>query len=96
MIVFHRQRIVVDDGVEQRAHIGGTWRLVAILVPADLPWDIATALSGLAGHQLFTDSAALIAAVTSWARAGDALLVMSNGAFDNVHARLLVALEQQL
>jgi UDP-N-acetylmuramate: L-alanyl-gamma-D-glutamyl-meso-diaminopimelate ligase len=70
--------------------------LTAILVPADLPWDIATALSGLAGHQLFTDSAALVASVTSWARAGDALLVMSNGAFDNVHARLLVALEQQL
>jgi UDP-N-acetylmuramate: L-alanyl-gamma-D-glutamyl-meso-diaminopimelate ligase len=70
--------------------------LTAILVPADLPWDIATALSGLAGHPLFTDSAALVASVTSWARAGDALLVMSNGAFDNVHARLLVALEQQL
>ncbi len=65
----------------------------AILVPGDLSWDIASALATLPGHQLFTDSAALVEAVAGWARAGDALLVMSNGAFDNVHARLLGALE---
>jgi len=67
--------------------------LTALLVPTDLPWDIASALAGLPGHALFTDSAALIAAVTAWAHAGDALLVMSNGGFDNVHSRLLAALE---
>ncbi len=67
--------------------------LTAILVPAALPWDIGSALASLPGHQLFTDSTALVAAVTGWARDGDALLVMSNGAFDNVHARLLSALE---
>ena len=67
--------------------------LTALLVPADLSWDIATALAALAGHQLFTTSAALVEVVAGWARAGDALLVMSNGAFDNIHTRLLAALE---
>ena len=65
----------------------------AILVPPDLCWDIAAALRSLPGHEIFTDSAALVAAVAHWARAGDAILVMSNGAFDNVHRRLLSALE---
>ena len=67
----------------------------AILIPCELSWDIAAALRSLPGHELFTDSAALVAAVTKWARAGDAILVMSNGAFDDVHARLLRALEQE-
>ena len=67
----------------------------AILVPTDLSWDIASALRSLPGHELFTDSAALVATVADWARAGDAVLVMSNGAFDNVHARLLIALERR-
>ena len=66
----------------------------AILVPADLSWDIAAALLTLPGHSLFTDSATLVTAVSAWARAGDALLVMSNGAFDNIHTRLLSALAQ--
>ena len=67
--------------------------LTALLVPTDLSWDIARALAALPGHQLFTTSAALVEVVAGWARAGDALLVMSNGAFDNVHTRLLAALE---
>lgn len=66
----------------------------AILVPAELSWDIAAALRSLPGHELFTDSAVLVATVAKWARAGDAILVMSNGAFDNVHTRLLSTLEQ--
>ncbi len=67
--------------------------MTAVLVPADLPWDIADALAPLPAHQIFTDSAALVTAVTNWASPGDALLVMSNGGFDNVHVRLLRALE---
>ncbi len=66
----------------------------AILVPTALSWDIAAALRALPGHELFTDSATLVATVAKWARAGDAILVMSNGAFDNVHTRLLSALGQ--
>ena len=67
--------------------------MTAVLVPADLPWDIADALAPLPAHQIFTDSATLVAAVANWASPGDALLVMSNGGFDNVHGRLLSALE---
>jgi UDP-N-acetylmuramate: L-alanyl-gamma-D-glutamyl-meso-diaminopimelate ligase len=64
----------------------------ALLAPRDLPWDIDAAFAPLAGHQVFHDSGELVAAVAQWAQAGDALLVMSNGGFDNVHARLLEAL----
>ena len=66
----------------------------AVLVPSELSWAIAAALRSLPGHQIFTDSAALVAAVAKWARPGDAILVMSNGPFDNVHARLMSALGQ--
>ncbi|MCC6709829.1 MAG: UDP-N-acetylmuramate:L-alanyl-gamma-D-glutamyl-meso-diaminopimelate ligase [Gammaproteobacteria bacterium] len=67
----------------------------AILAPPDLPWDINAAFAALPDHHIFTDSAALVTAVSNWAHADDALLVMSNGAFENVHARLLAALEQR-
>ena len=66
----------------------------AILIPTTLSWDIGAALAGLPGHRLFTSVEDLIEAVVGVARAGDAVLVMSNGAFDDVHRRLLAALER--
>ena len=66
-----------------------------ILAPADLSWDIDAALRALPEHRIFTDPATLVAHVANTARASDAILVMSNGAFDNVHERLLSALAQR-
>jgi UDP-N-acetylmuramate: L-alanyl-gamma-D-glutamyl-meso-diaminopimelate ligase len=60
---------------------------------ADLGWDAAQALAPLGERaQVHDDLARLVAAVAHEARAGDHVLVMSNGAFGGVHAKLLAAL----
>jgi UDP-N-acetylmuramate: L-alanyl-gamma-D-glutamyl-meso-diaminopimelate ligase len=60
-----------------------------------LGWDAAAALAPL-GEQAacYDDLDALVAAVVSAARPGDHLLVMSNGGFGGVHAKLLAALRR--
>ena len=58
-----------------------------------LGWDLAQALAPLgACARSFDDLQALVAAVAAAARAGDHVLVMSNGGFGGVHGRLLQAL----
>ena len=60
---------------------------------AGLGWDAGKALAPLADRAaVFDDLPALVAAVTRVARAGDHVLVMSNGGFGGVHQRLLDAL----
>jgi UDP-N-acetylmuramate: L-alanyl-gamma-D-glutamyl-meso-diaminopimelate ligase len=58
-----------------------------------LGWDAAAALAPL-GEQAdsYDDLDALVAAVVSAARPGDHVLVMSNGGFGGVHAKLLASL----
>jgi UDP-N-acetylmuramate: L-alanyl-gamma-D-glutamyl-meso-diaminopimelate ligase len=63
---------------------------------AGLGWDAAAALRPLGERaRSFEQLDALVAAVAAEARAGDHVLVMSNGAFGGIHARLLEALERQ-
>ncbi|MCL2656369.1 MAG: UDP-N-acetylmuramate:L-alanyl-gamma-D-glutamyl-meso-diaminopimelate ligase [Betaproteobacteria bacterium] len=58
-----------------------------------LGWDPAEALTPLGRRaQTFDDIERLVAAVVSEARAGDHILVMSNGGFGGVHQKLLDAL----
>jgi UDP-N-acetylmuramate: L-alanyl-gamma-D-glutamyl-meso-diaminopimelate ligase len=52
----------------------------------------ALAVQGLAALA-FPDSESLLAALLAELKPGDLLLVMSNGSFDNLHARLLASLE---
>jgi UDP-N-acetylmuramate: L-alanyl-gamma-D-glutamyl-meso-diaminopimelate ligase len=60
---------------------------------ANLGWDAAQALAALGDRaQAFDALGALVTAVASAARAGDQVLVMSNGSFGGVHDRLLAAL----
>ncbi|MDR3159034.1 MAG: UDP-N-acetylmuramate:L-alanyl-gamma-D-glutamyl-meso-diaminopimelate ligase [Zoogloeaceae bacterium] len=60
---------------------------------ADLGWDAAAALSPLGERALVeTDFARLTTAITTAARPGDHILVMSNGGFGGIHARLLLEL----
>jgi UDP-N-acetylmuramate: L-alanyl-gamma-D-glutamyl-meso-diaminopimelate ligase len=60
---------------------------------ANLGWDAAAALAPLGARAaVFDDLPSLVAAVAGDARPGDHVLVMSNGAFGGVHARLLDAL----
>ncbi|HTH93857.1 MAG TPA: UDP-N-acetylmuramate:L-alanyl-gamma-D-glutamyl-meso-diaminopimelate ligase [Rhodocyclaceae bacterium] len=58
-----------------------------------LDWNVNEALAPLGKcASTFVDLDALVAAVTSTARAGDHVLVMSNGGFGGVHNKLLAAL----
>ncbi|MCP5202402.1 MAG: UDP-N-acetylmuramate:L-alanyl-gamma-D-glutamyl-meso-diaminopimelate ligase [Gammaproteobacteria bacterium] len=64
----------------------------AILVPPDLDWDIQAALAAYPQVSLYDDCAALIAATVAEVRPDDHVLVMSNGAFEDIHNRLLAEL----
>ncbi|MBI5899417.1 MAG: UDP-N-acetylmuramate:L-alanyl-gamma-D-glutamyl-meso-diaminopimelate ligase [Rhodocyclales bacterium] len=60
---------------------------------ANLGWDAAEALAPLgAKARCFDDLAGLVQAVCADARAGDQILVMSNGGFGGVHEKLLTEL----
>ncbi|MFP4183702.1 MAG: UDP-N-acetylmuramate:L-alanyl-gamma-D-glutamyl-meso-diaminopimelate ligase [Halorhodospira sp.] len=65
-----------------------------VLTPEDLPWSVTAALAPL-GERLHTaaDVPGLAEQVLAEARPGDRLVVMSNGAFGNIHERLLRGLE---
>ncbi len=59
-----------------------------------LGWDLADTFAPLGARALtFHDLEMLVAAVVAEARAGDHVLVMSNGGFGGVHQKLLDALE---
>jgi UDP-N-acetylmuramate: L-alanyl-gamma-D-glutamyl-meso-diaminopimelate ligase len=61
-----------------------------------LGWDVADALAPLGARaSVHRELDALVATVAAEARAGDHVLVMSNGGFGGVHQRLLDALAQQ-
>jgi UDP-N-acetylmuramate: L-alanyl-gamma-D-glutamyl-meso-diaminopimelate ligase len=60
---------------------------------ANLGWDVAAALAPLGDKALvYHDLTKLVAAVAAEARAGDHVLVMSNGGFGGIHEKLLARL----
>jgi UDP-N-acetylmuramate: L-alanyl-gamma-D-glutamyl-meso-diaminopimelate ligase len=67
---------------------------VWLYAPADIGWDVDSVAAGLGarGH-VSRDIGALAREVARTARAGDAVLVMSNGSFGGLHGRLLQELE---
>ena len=68
----------------------------AYVYAAGLGWDAAAALRPLGERaRAFEQLEALVAAVAGEARPGDHVLVMSNGAFGGIHAKLLEALARQ-
>ncbi len=70
---------------------GADW--VGILVPDRLAWDIRSATATHSRAFCFSRAAALARAVVAEARAGDNILVMSNGAFGGIHEMILTQLE---
>ncbi|HKK06225.1 MAG TPA: UDP-N-acetylmuramate:L-alanyl-gamma-D-glutamyl-meso-diaminopimelate ligase [Gammaproteobacteria bacterium] len=67
---------------------------VFVFRPADLDWDLKAALASLGNRvQVFDDVGAIVETVAAAARPGDHVLIMSNGGFEDIHARLLDALE---
>ena len=58
-----------------------------------IDWDVADAMRPLGSKaKVIATMDSLVAAITQEARAGDAILVMSNGGFGGLHQRLLTAL----
>ena len=59
----------------------------------ELGWDLPAALAPLGARAHFADSVeALAEALAGEARAGDQILIMSNGGFGGLHGKLLAAL----
>ncbi len=67
--------------------------LCFVYAPPTLKWDAAAALAAVGQRlRLHAGLEPLIAAIADQARAGDRVLVMSNGDFGGIHGRLLAAL----
>jgi UDP-N-acetylmuramate: L-alanyl-gamma-D-glutamyl-meso-diaminopimelate ligase len=63
--------------------------------PASLGWDVAGALAPLEYRvSVHDDLDRMAAAIAAFARRGDHVLVMSNGGFGGVHAKILAALDR--
>jgi UDP-N-acetylmuramate: L-alanyl-gamma-D-glutamyl-meso-diaminopimelate ligase len=66
---------------------------LAFCYTANLGWDAAAALAPLGARaRCSADLDALVAAIAREARCGDQVVVMSNGGFGGIHAKLLAAL----
>ena len=64
-----------------------------LLNPPDLGWDLAGAVSSMGNRASLAPTVdALVKGLAAEARAGDHVLVMSNGGFGGVHEKLLAAL----
>jgi UDP-N-acetylmuramate: L-alanyl-gamma-D-glutamyl-meso-diaminopimelate ligase len=68
---------------------------VWIFRPADLAWDLGRAMKPLKSATVCNDVNTIVDQVTALARAGDKLVVMSNGGFDNIHGLLERALSRR-
>jgi UDP-N-acetylmuramate: L-alanyl-gamma-D-glutamyl-meso-diaminopimelate ligase len=65
-----------------------------LYAPPDLGWDAAGVIAPLGARaHVATNLDQLVSALASSVRSGDHVLVMSNGGFGGLHARLLAALE---
>jgi UDP-N-acetylmuramate: L-alanyl-gamma-D-glutamyl-meso-diaminopimelate ligase len=63
--------------------------------PEDLAWDLQPVIDALNGRgEVHGEVAAIIEAVAGTARAGDHVLIMSNGGFEDIHRRLIRRLEK--
>ena len=63
-----------------------------ILRPEGLKWDLAAEFGPHPQIRVLPDIEALIAGLVADARAGDAVVVMSNGDFQGIHGKLGAAL----
>lgn len=63
-----------------------------LLQPEGLRWDLAGTLVAVPTARVFADTAAMVEAVRRDCRAGDVIVIMSNGGFGNLHRDLVAAL----
>lgn len=62
--------------------------------PANLAWGLACAIGNAPNQQVLTSTDDIIAYLKANAKAGDAIIIMSNGGFESIHTRLLDALSK--
>jgi UDP-N-acetylmuramate: L-alanyl-gamma-D-glutamyl-meso-diaminopimelate ligase len=60
----------------------------------DLPWDLGSIVTAN-GQEALNSTDALIERALAVAIPGDSIVIMSNGGFDGLHGRLLLALEER-
>ena len=81
-----------------RDHLAASWRqadAVWLFDPQTFAWSLAEAVSQSAVPVTrCVDVNDIVTSVVSQARPGDHVLIMSNGGFDNIHQRMLDALQQ--
>ncbi len=69
---------------------------VQVFVPPDLAWDAAAVLAPLGDRlQVAASTDEIVNRLSGTAKAGDTILVMSNGGFEGIHGRILDALKQR-
>jgi UDP-N-acetylmuramate: L-alanyl-gamma-D-glutamyl-meso-diaminopimelate ligase len=69
--------------------------LVLLCENPDLPWDLATiAASASTLIKIKKDSQQIIECLLHTAHPGDQIVIMSNGGFENIHQRLIAALQK--
>ena len=83
----HRDTLGAALGLADRA---------LLLRPAGLNWNVERVTQALDGRgQVYATVEAILDALALEARAGDHVLIMSNGGFENIHARLLDRLQEK-
>ena len=67
---------------------------VMVYRPDGLSWDLESSLQVVAGKfQIFNDTDQIVTALGKQLQRGDHVVIMSNGSFQGIHARLIAALE---
>lgn len=67
--------------------------LVWAMQPDGLPWQLSAALAGVTDCTVADNVDAIVAGIVAVARPGDDIVVMSNGAFGDIHRKLCEALQ---
>ena len=63
--------------------------------PVDLPWRLEDELAALPGASVHAEIAAIVGEVTQEVRAGDDVVIMSNGGFGGIHQLLCDSLAER-
>ncbi|UXZ05743.1 UDP-N-acetylmuramate:L-alanyl-gamma-D-glutamyl-meso-diaminopimelate ligase [Moraxella nasicaprae] len=62
--------------------------------PKDLAWGLTDAIGNATNQQVLDSTDAIIEHLVTHAKAGDAIIIMSNGGFEGIHTRLVEALQR--
>ena len=67
--------------------------LILVLKPTDLTWDLSDALKTLSHVVIAEESQVIVQKVADIAEKGDSVIIMSNGASENLPTRIIQQIE---